>query len=176
MTGNIVSRMEVVEGDITHLKLDAVVNAANSSLLGGSGVDGAIHRAAGPAMLEECRALGNCPTGEARLTRGYNLPARWVIHTVGPIWRGGNQNEDALLASCYRNSLAVAREKRMLNLAFPAISTGAYAFPLARAVPIAVNAVAGELAGNVLPLKVIFCCFDGETAKLYRAALDRLKA
>jgi O-acetyl-ADP-ribose deacetylase (regulator of RNase III) len=174
--GVAMQRIEVREADITKLAVDAIVNAANQSLLGGGGVDGAIHRAAGPALLEECRALGGCPTGEARLTHGYNLQARWVIHAVGPIWRGGNQNEDALLASCYRNSLAIAREKRMLNVAFPSISTGVYAFPLARAVPITVNAVAGELTGNILPLKVIFCCFDGETAKLYRAALERLKA
>jgi O-acetyl-ADP-ribose deacetylase len=154
--------------------VDGIVNAANSTLMGGGGVDGAIHAAAGLELLEECRALGGCPTGEARLTQGYALPARWVIHAVGPIWRGGSQNEDALLASCYRNALAIAREKRMLNIAFPAISTGIYGFPLARAVPIAVNAVAGELAANTLPLKAIFSCFDAETARLYRAALTRL--
>jgi O-acetyl-ADP-ribose deacetylase (regulator of RNase III) len=176
MATDLASRMEVVEANIVHLKVDAIVNAANSTLLGGGGVDGAIHAAAGPELLEECRNLGGCPTGEARLTRGHALPARWVIHAVGPVWRGGNQNEDALLASCYRNALAIARDKRMLNIAFPAISTGIYGFPLARAVPIAVNAVAGELAANVLPLKAVFCCFDAEPTRLYRAALARLGA
>lgn len=176
MAADLTSRMEVIEGNIVHLKVDAIVNAANSTLMGGGGVDGAIHAAAGMELLEECRGMGGCPIGEARLTQGYALPARWIIHAVGPVWRGGNQNEDALLASCYRNALAIAREKRMLNIAFPAISTGIYGFPLARAVPIAVNAVAGELAANVLPLKVIFCCFDAEPARLYRAALARLMA
>ena len=176
MAADYAGRLEVIEADITRLKVDGIVNAANSSLLGGGGVDGAIHAAAGPSLLAECRRLGGCPTGEARVTQGYDLLARWVIHTVGPVWRGGNQNEDALLASCYRNSLAAAREKRMLTVAFPAISTGVYGYPLARAVPIAVNAVAGELAANTLPLKIIFCCFGAEPAQLYRAALARLTA
>ncbi|HYM32512.1 MAG TPA: O-acetyl-ADP-ribose deacetylase [Candidatus Cybelea sp.] len=174
MNSEIAKRMEVVEGDITRLKVDAIVNAANSSLLGGGGVDGAIHRAAGPQLLEECRTLGGCPTGEARVTAGYLLQARSVIHTVGPVWRGGFVNEDALLASCYRNSLALARERRLLTVAFPAISTGIYGFPIARAVPIAVSAVAGELAANMLPLKVIFCCFGAEATALYAAAVERL--
>jgi O-acetyl-ADP-ribose deacetylase (regulator of RNase III) len=153
------TRMAIVEDDITRLALDAIVNAANETLLGGGGVDGAIHRAAGPELLAECRALGGCPTGEARITKGYRLPARHVIHTVGPVWHGGGQGEDALLASCYRNSLALAVEHGLATIAFPAIGTGVYRFPPDRAAGIATATVAGFLASDRTIERVVFCCF-----------------
>ncbi len=163
-------RFTILVADITTLRVDAIVNAANETLLGGGGVDGAIHRAAGPELLAECCALGGCPTGEARLTRGYRLPAKWVIHTVGPIWRGGVHGEDALLASCYRTSVALALEIGARTLAIPAISTGVYGFPKARAAKIALGASRARLQlGGELALT--FCCFHASDAELYRAAL-----
>lgn len=164
-------RISVEQGDITKQRVDAIVNAANQSLLGGGGVDGAIHRAAGPELLEECRGIGGCPTGEARITKGYRLPAKHVIHAVGPVWGGGGQGEEALLAACYRNALALAREHGARSVAFPAISTGAYRFPPERAARIAVETVRAELAGADLPERVVFVCFDSETAALYRRIL-----
>lgn len=165
--------LQVSEGDITALDVDAIVNAANESLLGGGGVDGAIHRAAGPRLLEECCGIGGCPTGEARITGGYELPARHVIHTVGPVWHGGDRGEEALLASCYRNALALAGEAGLASIAFPAISTGVYRFPLRRAAEIAVDTVRAEAGGHPSLKTVIFCCFGAEAAAVYRGALDR---
>ena len=164
-------RIKVIEGDITVQKVDAIVNAANSSLLGGGGVDGAIHRAAGPGLLAECRTLHGCPTGEARITGGYSLPARWVIHTVGPVWKGGGHSEDELLAACYRNSLALARDNGIRTIAFPAISTGVYGFPIARACAIALREIKQFLETNPLPEEVRLICFDRHTADIYRNLL-----
>jgi O-acetyl-ADP-ribose deacetylase len=165
------ARMQVVEGDITRLDVDAIVNAANSSLLGGGGVDGAIHRAAGPGLLAECRALGGCPTGEARITGGHDLPARHVIHTVGPVWHGGGGGEAGLLRSCYTESLRLATQAGAETIAFPGISTGVYGFPKAEACEVAVSAVSAWLAGHDLPRVVTFCCFSTSDAALYRARL-----
>jgi len=161
----------VVEGDITEQKVEAIVNAANTSLLGGGGVDGAIHRAAGPELLAECRTLHGCPTGDAKLTGGYRLPARWVIHTVGPVWRGGHDFEDKLLTNCYRRSLEVAIEKRVRSVAFPAISTGIYGFPLERATRIAVREVRAFLETNPAIEKILFVCFDRHTRDCYQRVL-----
>lgn len=166
---NATSQIEVVPGDITRLQVDAIVNAANTSLLGGGGVDGAIHRAAGPQLLEACRLLQGCATGEAKITRGYRLPAPWVIHTVGPVWHGGGANEAALLALCYRNALAASRG--LHTIAFPAISTGAYRFPLERAVEIAVHEATVYLTADSRIRTVCFCCFDERTYRAYRARL-----
>jgi len=153
------ARVRLLRGDITALDVDAIVNAANSSLLGGGGVDGAIHRAAGPALLQECRRLGGCPTGEVRLTRGHDLRARWVIHAVGPIWRGGGENEDTLLASCYRNALVLATERGFASLAFPAISCGVYGFPIPRACRIALREITAFLTDHAVPHHVTLACF-----------------
>jgi O-acetyl-ADP-ribose deacetylase len=164
-------RIELLRADITRLAVDAVVNAANSSLLGGGGVDGAIHRAAGPELLAECRTLGGCPPGQSRLTRGYRLPAAWVIHTVGPIWRGGGQGEDETLASCYRTALALAAERRLASVAFPAISCGVYGFPVARACRIAIGEIRAVLASATHPERVCLVAFDADVHAAYAALL-----
>lgn len=164
-------RIEILKGDITKLKVDAIVNAANTSLLGGGGVDGAIHRAAGPELLEFNRKLGGCSTGEAKISPGFKLPAKFIIHTVGPVWNGGKNNEDNLLANCYKNSLKLALENEIKTIAFPAISTGVYRFPLERATKIAVNEVRKFLEKNESIEKVIFICFDEETFKVYKNIL-----
>lgn len=164
-------RIRLDSGDITRLAVDAIVNAANSSLLGGGGVDGAIHRAAGPGLLAECRALGGCPPGEARLTRGYRLPAGHVIHTVGPVWRGGEHGEHEVLASCYRACLGIARAEGFRRLAFPAISTGIYGFPKDAAARIAVREATAHLATHPIPEGIVFVCFDAATVRAYEAAL-----
>jgi O-acetyl-ADP-ribose deacetylase (regulator of RNase III) len=165
--------MRVVVGDITTLEVDAIVNAANESLLGGGGVDGAIHRAAGPRLLDECRTLGGCRTGRAKLTGGHELPARFVIHAVGPVWCSGGRGEDDLLRSAYRACLALARENDVESIAFPAISTGAYGFPKERASAIAHASVADWLRQHALPREVTFCCFGREDGALYEALLAR---
>ncbi len=160
-------RIRLVKGDITKIACDAIVNAANNSLLGGAGVDGAIHRVAGPALLQECKTLEGCPTGEAKITSGYNLPSKYVIHTVGPIWRGGHKNEHELLAKSYRNSLLKASENKFTSVAFPAISTGAYHFPVDQATNIAINEVKRFIAKNSEPHEVIFVLFTDELYNLY---------
>ncbi len=172
--GNLTGKIEIVQGDITRQAVDAIVNAANTSLLGGGGVDGAIHRAAGPGLLEECRKLHGCPTGQAKITGGYNLPARWVIHTVGPVWRGGQHGEDELLASCYRNCFARAKQHGLRTLAFPAINTGAYGFPVERATRIALRETLEALANNPALEKVRFVCFEERVYQAYQNALREL--
>ncbi len=167
-------RMTAVAADITTLEVDAIVNAANTSLLGGDGVDGAIHVAAGPELLAECRTLGGCATGDAKLTGAYNLPARWVIHAVGPVWRGGEAGEDDLLAGCYRRAMALASECGAHSIAFPAIGTGVYRFPVTRAASIAVATVADALARAPSIELVIFACFGEESLLAHEAALERL--
>lgn len=166
------SMLQVVQADITTLKVDAIVNAANSSLLGGGGVDGAIHRAAGPELLHECRSLGGCKTGEAKLTKGYRLPAKFVIHTVGPVWRGGTHGEPALLASCYRNSLQLAGDKGVHSIAFPSISTGIYGYPVELAARVAVASVSSSLPEIDSIREVIFCCFSASDFAVYQSLVN----
>jgi O-acetyl-ADP-ribose deacetylase (regulator of RNase III) len=167
-------RLKVLQGDITKQKVDAVVNAANSSLLGGGGVDGAIHRAAGPALLEECRALGGCPTGEAKMTRGHRLPAKHVLHTVGPVWEGGKAGEDELLARCYRSCFALVEEHGLRSVAFPAISCGAYGCPIERAARIAVAEIKNFLERNAEVERVLVVCFGADVYDAYRDVLQEL--
>ncbi|AUT01851.1 O-acetyl-ADP-ribose deacetylase [Nostoc sp. CENA543] len=167
-------RIEIIQGDITQLPVDAIVNAANSSLLGGGGVDGAIHRAAGKEMLAECSQLGGCKTGEAKITKGYNLPAKWVIHTVGPIWQGGHQKEDELLAKCYDNSLALAAQYQIKTIAFPAISTGVYRFPVERACRIAILTVQEFLKHHRELEKVFFVCFGQSAYDAYTKTMSEI--
>lgn len=165
-------RITLAKGDITTLGVDAIVNAANTTLLGGGGVDGAIHRAAGPKLLEECKTIGGCPTGEARITKGYNLPASYVIHTVGPVWQGGHNSEKELLQNAYINSLKLAKEHKLNSIAFPNISTGVYGFPKKLAAQIAVDSVKSYLKNNKYPKEVVFVCFDDENYGLYRTLLN----
>ena len=167
-------RVEVFEGDITTLAVDAIVNAANNALLGGGGVDGAIHRAAGPRLLEECRGLGGCGTGDAKATGGYDLPAGSVIHTVGPVWQGGDRGEPELLARCYRRCFEIAAEKGIASIAFPAIGTGVYGYPIDRATHIAVTETKDHLAGGSALERVVFACFGGDVRDIYAAAIDDL--
>jgi O-acetyl-ADP-ribose deacetylase (regulator of RNase III) len=169
------TRLEVCVADITTLDVEAIVNAANRTLLGGGGVDGAIHRAAGPELLAECRTLGGCETGSARITRGYRLKSKHVIHAVGPVWGGGGKGEDELLASCYRTSIALAAEQRLTSIAFPAISTGIYRFPADHAARIAVGTVAAEIASTPRGIaRVVFCCFSPDAAEHHREAFADL--
>ena len=164
------SNIEILCGDITTIELDAIVNAANDSLLGGGGVDGAIHRAAGPELVAECRMLHGCKTGEAKITKGYLLPAKHVIHTVGPVWNGGDRGEPGLLASCYRRSLAIAEENGVRSIAFPAISCGIFGYPIELAAETALREVTAWLAEHSLPDRVVFCCFSQGDTEVYRAA------
>jgi O-acetyl-ADP-ribose deacetylase (regulator of RNase III) len=173
---NAAERIKVVEGDITRQPVEAIVNAANTTLLGGVGVDGAIHRAAGPELLAECRTLGGCPTGEARITKGYKLAAKWVIHAVGPVWRDGRQGEDELLANCYRNSFALAEQHHIHTIAFPSISTGAYGFPMERAARIAVAETLRFLDRSQLIEEVLLVCFGQNAYKIHAEALKALRA
>jgi O-acetyl-ADP-ribose deacetylase (regulator of RNase III) len=167
-----VATLDAVRGDITQQRVDAIVNAANESLLGGGGVDGAIHRVAGPGLLEECRALGGCPTGEARVTGGHRLPVRWIIHTVGPVWHGGNRGEPAALESCYRSVLREARRLSVRSIAFPSISTGVYGYPIERAAPLAVRTVRNELSQEPGDLEVVrFVCFSEADLRIYTQVL-----
>ena len=167
-------RISIIEGDITKQDVEAIVNAANSTLLGGGGVDGAIHRAAGPRLLEECRTLNGCETGEARITKGYNLPARWIIHTVGPVWNGGQNQEDELLRRCYSNSLSLAAEHSIRTLAFPSISTGVYGFPIERASRIALSSIMKHLSNHPLPENITVVCFSKSDFIVYTSSEKEL--
>src|SRR5690625_4366657 len=168
------AKISLVQGDITKQKVDAIVNAANESLLGGGGVDGAIHRAAGPELLEECRKLNGCPTGEAKITNGYKLPAKYVIHTVGPIWRGGDNDEDRLLANCYKNSLKLASDNNIKSIAFPSISTGVYGYPIELASRIALTEIQNFIKSTKEIEKVVIVCFDEEDFQTYQEAYKEL--
>lgn len=176
MAQKLADRIEVKQGDITDMSVDAVVNAANNTLLGGGGVDGAIHRAAGPDLLDACRLLSGCDPGDAKITDGFRLHARWVIHTVGPVWQGGEEGEDDTLASCYRRAMALAAEKNVRTIAFPSISTGAYRFPVERAAAIAIDEVLKALQASPTPEKVSHVCFSEEDRRAYQKALDKALA
>lgn len=167
-------RIEIVRSDITKLEVDVIVNAANTTLLGGGGVDGAIHRTAGPELLSECRTLGGASTGEAKITKGYRLFARHVIHAVGPVWHGGDRGEPQLLASCYRESLALARDHELVSIAFPSISTGAYGYPIEDAAEVAQTTVSAFLAKEALPERVVFCCFSDSDREVYERVAARV--
>ena len=166
------AEIEIVQGDITQMEVDAIVNAANQSLLGGGGVDGAIHRAAGPKLLDECRTLGGCPTGQAKITEGYELPSHYVIHTVGPVWHGGSQGEEELLASCYRCSLDLANRHNLKSIAIPSISTGVYRFPIERACRIALTTTVAALNNRLSLEKVLFVCFSEHDLKIYQQTYE----
>ncbi len=169
-------RLRAIRANIVTLSVDAIVNAANTSLLGGGGVDGAIHRAAGPGLLAACRTLGGCRTGDAKITEGYNLPARFVIHAVGPVWHGGSRGEGDLLASCYRTSIALASDRKLRSIAFPSISTGAYGYPIELAARVAVTTVRDAIQPLALPEEVVFCCFSPDDLKVYEALLQETGA
>jgi O-acetyl-ADP-ribose deacetylase len=173
--GDSMTRLRAIQANIVTLQVDAIVNAANSSLLGGGGVDGAIHRAAGPQLLEECRTLGGCKTGEAKITKGYNLPAKFVIHTVGPVWRGGKNREPELLASCYRNTLAIAAAQGIKSIAFPSISTGVYGYPIELAARVAADSVSEVIKKPSKIEEVIFCCFSKSDLEVYESLLSRCR-
>lgn len=168
-------KLTALQANITTLTVDAIVNAANSSLLGGGGVDGAIHKAAGPELLHECRLLGGCKIGDAKLTKGYTLPAKYIIHTVGPVWRGGFEGEPELLASCYRRSLEIAAENQIATIAFPSISTGIYGYPIEHAAPLAIKTVQNHISGEQFQ-EIIFCCFSARDLDWYRKQLDDISA